>query len=924
MTDSRNAPTEAEDLPVVPDWRYKGEDPGGVHGSGVERDSAPDSFQPGVRVGDYVLADRLGAGATGTVFRGQRHDGSTQVAIKILDPAIVGRKDALQRFRKEAALLAEVNSHHITRLIDVCEADGCHFIVTELVEGDTVAALLKMRRCMAERTAVQIAAEVAEGLVEIADLKIIHRDIKPDNILLAINGSDGTSEFTAKLTDFGLARQTEQSQSMAMTRENAVLGTPLYMSPEQFSDAANLDVRTDVYSLGATLFHMLTGEPPFPSDDILQLAEMHRHLPAPDARSQNPDVSDGLSAVVSKCLQKRADLRYQSAAELLSDLHRLQRGEVTSIAVHPLIPACDRRRIQTFRFEWDLVSTPAELWPYVSNTERLNRAIGLPPIRYTTTMNQDDCVETFANVRIAGMAMRWREHVFEWIEERRMGILREFESGPLKWFTSVVEFVPTVEGRTRLIHSLQAEGNGVFGRAFVKLKFGFQSRRSLSRVYERIDGVLAETHGANPLVDAFETTRALRTAQQQRLNSLVSVVQQEGVSREALLAISEYAAAAPEQEAGRIRPLALAQKLNLSFEHVMEILLRGAKAGMFELVWDVICPSCRIATQSYDLLRMVSDHEHCQSCNVRFDVDLTKQVEAVFRVHPQLRKVDTGKYCIGGPAHSPHVVAQTRLLAGETVSLGLALADGNYRIRGPQLAQSLDFLVHSQHHDDRVTTQTPLRTDLRHHLCQASDWERTDLRLGGLQQVVTIHNDFKQEIVVRIERTAPVTDALTAAGIMAIPLFRKLFPTEGLAKSQLAAMTTVTLLQTAAPDMDTLQQKFGESRARQLLQRHLQQLSDQCSRFGGKWIKIVDQGALMAFVNPDDALECAEATAATVPQEAGAPAWDSLCAVLKGEVTVSMICGQLDYMGKIVDDLRILLKTAQPGQVAVRDEFRPH
>lgn len=898
----------------------------------------------GDQLGRFVLQEKLGQGAMGTVFAAVQDDSKQRVAIKLLDSSFTQKPEGLRRFRKEGLLLAETTSPYITRLLEINDKPPHPFIAVELVDGPSLGELLKTRTALHEKQALHLAAQVAEALKDIAHLNIIHRDIKPDNILLARNhasdaSNDPALEFTAKLTDFGLARHTDQSQSMELTRDNAVLGTPLFMSPEQFVDATKIDARSDIYSLGATLFHMLVGHPPFKGNDIARLAEMHRHTPAPDLRTSLPGASDAISEVIRKCLQKRADLRYQTAAELLGDLHKVINGEAISITIHPLIPDCDRGKVMNFRNEWNLNSTPEQLWPFVSNTERLNRAIGLPAVRYTNQVI-DDKVETHAHVRIAGMNMKWQEHAFEWIEARRMGILREFEKGPIKWFTSVVEFVPTVEGETKLIHRFQVEPRNWFGKAFAKLKFGLETPRSLQKVYSRIDAVLASTKGLDPLVDAFETTKNLSAARKARFADIVTELQNLSVDRNALLQLTEFAQLTPAQEAGRIRPLHIADRLQLPFANVMEVLLRGTISGLFELKWDVICPSCRLASQTFDLLQLVSDHEHCAACNLKFEVDLRNQVEVIFAVHPQLRSVDTGKYCIGGPAHSPHVVAQTRIMPDENVQLGLALQGGSYVVRGPQLPQPLHFSVaddditddnflleESNPEVDRTAISSPqdsMQTKelQRRHwaikLAATTNWKRLNARLGFGQQLIELHNGFDHELTVRIERASPRTDAMTAAAILGLPLFRELFPSQTFGKSQLAAISVISLMQTRSPSMTDLRELIGES-ADSRYHEHLRRLAELCAEYHGTWIKITDCGALMSFVNQQDAIDCAGRVASTVSDFNGQAAWKVACAVTTGQTQITSIAGQLDYLGMPVEHLQQQLLATALGDVRLPD-----
>ncbi|MEZ6132802.1 MAG: protein kinase [Planctomycetaceae bacterium] len=884
----------------------------------------------------YHLLEQLGAGAMGAVYKARNTETGEQVAVKVLDAGFVRQHEALQRFQKEARLLAEADSPFVTRLLDVCSDGDWHFLVTELVSGTNVAAVLKERGRLPESTALRIAADVAQALVDIAACGIIHRDIKPDNILLGgipngngANAADtvvGDSDtFDVRLTDFGLARHTQQTQSMALTRANTVLGTPLFMSPEQFSDRDTLDARSDIYSLGATLFAMLTGQPPFPSADTLELAELHRHAAPPEVKSLNPKLSDGITAIVSKCLQKRPDLRYETAAELLVDLERLQRGEAIGILVHPVIPRCRAEDVQTFVFQWNLTSSPAELWPYVSNTERLNRAIGLPAVQYSTTVGQDGDVQVFASVRIAGMAMKWREHVFEWIEAQRMGVLREFEVGPLKWFTSVVEFLPTVDGQTRLVHRFQVESRGLAGRLFTKYKFGMETRRSLTRVYARIDATLAAGRGAASVADPFESAPTLTERQQRRLDALLLELKQQNADRETLLKTAEFVESASPQDAGRIRPLHLADAFNLPFDHVFEVLLRGVKVGLFELVWDVICPSCRLATQTYDVMQMVKDHEHCDACNLDFSVDLTHGVEAIFRVHSGVRRVDTGKYCIGGPAHSPHVIAQTRLAIGEHMHLGLMLPPGDYCIRGPQLPHTLNFVVGQPSPRTSGPSEADVKTGLRQFQLMLNpdsdhDWSQTPLVLTGDQQLISVVNGFSREVVVRVEHVAPRVNALTAARAISVPLFRELFPVQTFSRLQLTSVTTVTLFITKLMVPEESDQQTDSS-AWPILQMHLQRLNALCHRSGGTWIKIVGRGALMSFVNASDAVRCAQQLPTTlVDIDAGAGAGVTVSgAIATGNVSVSIICGQLDYLGDTVEEVHRLLQTARPGECVMSD-----
>src|SRR5262249_18749000 len=271
------------------------------------------------------------------------------------------------------------------------------YLVLEYIAGRTLGDLLKECGRLGEPLALAILAEAARALAEAHERGIVHRDLKPDNILLTGvrgQGSGVSSEGTAaplassrlptindlpgvKVLDFGLARHVVETESLNVTRAGAILGTPLYMAPEQCSGSGTVDARTDIYALGATLFHLLAGRPPFEGPTAVRVIAQHCQEPPPPLQQLNPAVSEGACQIAARALAKSPDARYAHAGALLHDLERLLRGEPSSIAVHPRLPACDPGRVLQYDFRWELEAGPRQLWPHVSNTERLNRAIGL-------------------------------------------------------------------------------------------------------------------------------------------------------------------------------------------------------------------------------------------------------------------------------------------------------------------------------------------------------------------------------------------------------------------------------------------------------------------------------------------------------------------------------------------------------------------
>ncbi len=341
--------------------------------------------------------------------------------------------------------------------------------------GQSLSQFLQERGRLDEPTAVCIMADVCRALVDAHQRGIVHRDVKPENILLSIvdcrlpiekakSAIDNPQSKMVKLSDFGLARHVVETDSLNVTQAGAILGTPLYMAPEQCSGQGRIDPRTDVYAVGATLFHLLAGRPPFVADGPLQVIAMHCNEPPPPLKKLVAELSEGVCQIVDKALSKVPDLRYPDAAALLADLERLLRGEPTTIVVHPQLPACDPAKVVKYDWTWELEASPAQLWPQVSNTERFNKAIGLSAVEWNTKAGADGRVQRSGKFRKAGMTMAWQEHPFEWIEGRRFGVLREFTEGPFTWFISQVEMTPRPDGGTTLNHRLRLEPRNLLGR----------------------------------------------------------------------------------------------------------------------------------------------------------------------------------------------------------------------------------------------------------------------------------------------------------------------------------------------------------------------------------------------------------------------------------------------------------------------------
>ncbi len=284
--------------------------------------------------GRYRLEARIGAGGMSTVYRATDETLQRQVAIKLMNREIATDSDQLERFRREARAVAQLSHPHIVGVIDYGEdLDPAHprpYIVFEYVEGETLKERIRRTGRLPTTEAVAYAIEIARALGAAHARHIVHRDVKPQNVLIDEEGS-------AKVTDFGIARTLDEE---GLTADGRVLGTTDYVSPEQ-ALGRPVTGQSDLYSLGVVLYEMLTGEVPFKGDNQVAVAMKHVRDELPDVQAKRPEVSAALAAIVDTATAKRVDERYADDAELIADLEDVlaietarsgsATGEVTSV-----------------------------------------------------------------------------------------------------------------------------------------------------------------------------------------------------------------------------------------------------------------------------------------------------------------------------------------------------------------------------------------------------------------------------------------------------------------------------------------------------------------------------------------------------------------------------------------------------------------
>jgi eukaryotic-like serine/threonine-protein kinase len=764
------------------------------------------------QLGPYVLVEKIGSGGASIVYRATTEDGA-DVAIKLLRPNVITSELVLKRFQKESRLHEQLNSPFVAQHKGFGQIDNRYFLASEFVQGEQlgslISTLIKSRNFdLVKSLGLLIIRDLLRGLSELHKNGIVHRDIKPENAIVVWKDPNN-AEITVqgyrqtKLIDFGLARALNQSESMAITQQKILLGTPLYMAPEQYTESRSVDARCDVYSVGVTLYHLLAGKPPFSGEQANQLAEQHRlEIPRPLA-SLNRGIGPALSNIVAKALEKEPAMRYADAAEMLADIENVIHHRPISVRPSHAYPELARKKTKQYDFEWTLDATPEQLWPLVADTNRFNKALGLPLPRFQIEHGSGER-KIFANAKFMGASVKWREYPFQWVRLRELSVLRVFETGPFETVSSTVVLSALADRRTRINHRFEVVPRGIFGKMLTPLQFGYLTKGSLNRIYKRLEIIAGQSNDEFSCDMPFGKPVKLSSRQSNLLSSRIDKIITDFAHPLLVEKFSDALRSISDSSAGHIQPIRLVRQLGCSDDEALELCCRAVENSVLQLTWDVICPVCRVSAQTEGSLKHIRQHAHCEYCNLDFKLNFAESIELIFKIHPDIRHIDSGKYCIGGPFHAPHVIAQNRVTAKEQIEFATPLVSGEYVIKSSGHEDAVHFRT-SKHSNESVCRINLGQPQNRVDKLNFSTKEFSDRML-----CMKLKNSTEVDIWSRLELESRRRDAMTAAMAAMHPLFSKMFPNEVVRPEQLIEKSNRYLLCAQILDFDNLVQSVGE------------------------------------------------------------------------------------------------------------------
>lgn len=553
-----------------------------------------------------------------------------------------------------------------------------------------------------------------------------------------------------------------------------------------------------------------------------------------------------------------------------------------------------------FDWHWDLESTPQAIWPLASDTNRFNRDTGQPEIELLDNVKG----VKHARMKLPVIRVEWEEEPFEWSYPYSFGILRTYSKGPIGEMRVQANFDPRADGGTHVRYQTWMKTDNLLARFAVPFGIGVIAKNRFEKAF-RIYDRLANKPGA---VIEIARPRGLSAGGRARFKSLSETIIHQGTDPTLVRRLEDFLNQADELSVQRIRPYALADHWGVNRRAVLEMSLRATRAGILDMFWDLLCPTCRGATEGHTNLGDVRGKSHCDTCQIDFTVNFDHNIEVVFRPNASVRPVEyDAAFCVGSPQLQPHVVMSQSITALRTLPVRIQLEPGRYTFRASNVAGSVSLLA-----DAEGASKSDLRVT-------SFGWPPEQQHVS-LQPTLNLINATDANQTFQLERTAWSDQASTAADVTALQVFRDLFASEVVRPGEEISIGSVTLMFTDLRDSTRLYRRIGDASAFGRVREHFEILEQAIASEGGAIVKTMGDAVMATFRQPVAALR-AVWNAQTKIAAYGEPMLWLKVGMHQGACIVVNLNDRLDYFGSTVNITARLPTFSQGGELVFTDEI---
>ncbi len=554
----------------------------------------------------------------------------------------------------------------------------------------------------------------------------------------------------------------------------------------------------------------------------------------------------------------------------------------------------------SFTWQWDIKSSPEAIWQYAADTNRFNRDTGQPEAELLSNVKGTKR----ARMKLPILRVEWEEEPFEWTYPYSFGITRRYSKGPLDEMRTNAQFTPLPEGGTRITYSSTFITGNILAQLGIPFVIGVIARNRFERAFRKYDEIINRGES----LTETPRQRALSSGGRNRFKVQSEAVVKQGTNPELVNRLEDFLDHADELSIQRIRPYALADAWKTNRRAVLEMFLRATRAGIVDMSWDLLCPSCRGITEGHSNLAEVHGDSHCNTCQIDFRANFDHNIEVVFRPNASVRAIDyAAAFCVGSPQLQPHVVMSQSLSPLRSLPVDVHLEPGRYTMRASTANGSLSIFA-----DADGASKTDLRVT-------QFGWSLDEHRVS-LLPTLNLINATEADSTFQLERTSWGDQAATAADVTALQVFRDLFATEVIRPGEEISVGSITLMFTDLRESTRLYRRIGDAPAFGRVREHFQLLEDEIAAEGGAIVKTMGDSVMAAFRHPIAALRAVWKAQVKI-MERGEPMLWLKAGMHKGPCIVVNLNDRLDYFGSTVNIAARLPGFSQGGELIFTEEI---